>query len=95
MRRQTAMLVRMSGLRAKLAESAAAFRGNFENPQLRRLQLAGIGSVVGQWAYSIAVSVYAYEAGGAKAVGVVDPRPDDSGSDRCTVLVDARRPAPA
>ena len=65
------MLVRMSGLRAKLAESAAAFRRNFENPQLRRLQLAGTGSVVGQWAYSIAVSVYAYEAGGAKAVAVV------------------------
>ena len=71
MRRQPAMLVRMSGLRAKLAESAAAFRRNFENPQLRRLQLAGTGSVVGQWAYSIAVSVYAYEAGGAKAVAVV------------------------
>ncbi len=65
------MLARMSGLRAKLAESAAAFRGNFENPQLRRLQLAGIGSVVGQWAYSIAVSVYAFEAGGAKAVAIV------------------------
>jgi MFS family permease len=65
------MLARMSGLRAKLAESAAAFRGNFQNPQLRRLQLAGIGSVVGQWAYSIAVSVYAFEAGGAKAVAIV------------------------
>jgi len=65
------MLAQMSGLRAKLAESAAAFRGNFENPQLRRLQLAGIGSVVGQWAYSIAVSVYAFEAGGAKAVAIV------------------------
>jgi MFS family permease len=61
----------MKGLRVKLAESAAAFRGNFANPQLRRLQLAGAGSVVGQWAYSVAVSVYAYEAGGAKAVGIV------------------------
>ena len=61
----------MNGLREKLAESAGAFRSNFTNPQLRRLQLAGAGSVVGQWAYSIAVSVYAYEQGGAKAVGVV------------------------
>jgi MFS family permease len=61
----------MSGLRAKLAESAAAFRGNFANPQLRRLQLAGMGSVMGTWAYSVAVAVYAYEAGGAKAVGIV------------------------
>jgi MFS family permease len=61
----------VTGLREKLAESAAAFKGNFANPQLRRLQLAGAGSVIGQWAYSVAVAVYAYEAGGAKAVGVV------------------------
>jgi MFS family permease len=65
------MLAHVTGLREKLTESASAFRGNFSNPQLRRLQLAGIGSVVGQWAYSIAVSVYAYEAGGAKAVAIV------------------------
>jgi MFS family permease len=61
----------VTGLREKLGESAAAFRGNFANPQLRRLQLAGAGSVIGQWAYSVAVAVYAFEAGGAKAVGVV------------------------
>jgi MFS family permease len=61
----------MSGLRARLAESAAAFRGNFANPELRRLQLAGMGSVMGQWAYSVAVAVYAFEVGGARAVGVV------------------------
>jgi MFS family permease len=65
------MLGRMLDLREKLAESAAAFRENFGNPQLRRLQLAGAGSVMGQWAYSVALAVYAYEAGGAKAVGVV------------------------
>ena len=61
----------MSRWREKLAESAGALRSNFANPQLRRLQLAGVGSVTGQWAYSISVSVYAYEQGGAKAVGVV------------------------
>jgi MFS family permease len=61
----------MTGLRERLAESAAAFRGSLANPQLRRLQLAGAGSVIGQWAYSIAVAVYAFEAGGAKAIGVV------------------------
>jgi MFS family permease len=61
----------VSGLREKLAESATAFRSNFANPQLRRLQLAGAVSVAGQWAYSVAVSVYAYQAGGAKAVGIV------------------------
>jgi predicted MFS family arabinose efflux permease len=57
--------------RERLGESIAAFRGNFGNPGLRRIQLAGMGSVMGLWAYSVALAVYAYEAGGAKAVGVV------------------------
>ena len=61
----------MKLLRERLGESVAAFRGNFANPQLRRLQLAGAGSVMGQWAYSVALAVYAYNAGGAKAVGIV------------------------
>jgi MFS family permease len=69
--RAPAMLADVSGLREKLAESAAAFRGNFGNPQLRRLQLAGAGSVIGQWAYGVALAVYAFEVGGAKAVGIV------------------------
>jgi len=64
------MLARMN-LRVRLAESLAAFRGNFGNPQLRKLQLAGLGSVMGLWAYSVALAVYAYQAGGAKAVGIV------------------------
>ena len=64
------MLVRMSGLRAKLAESAAAFRGNF-----RILNSAGCSSLgSGRWWDSgrtaSPLSVYAYEAGGAKAVGL-------------------------
>jgi MFS family permease len=61
----------MSRAREQLRESLAAFRGNFANPQLRKLQLAGMGSVSGQWAYSVSLAVYAYEAGGAKAVGIV------------------------
>lgn len=61
----------MTVLRERLGESLTAFRGNFANPQLRRLQLAGAGSVMGQWAYTVALAVYAYNAGGAKAVGIV------------------------
>jgi MFS family permease len=61
----------MSGFRARLGESAAAFRGNFGNPNLRRIQLAGLGSVMGLWAYGVALAVYAYEADGAKGVGIV------------------------
>ena len=61
----------MSGFRARLGESAGAFRGNFGNPNLRRIQLAGLGSVMGLWAYGVALAVYAYEADGAKGVGIV------------------------
>src|SRR5580765_8609369 len=61
----------MSGFSAHLGESAGAFRGNFGNPNLRRIQLAGLGSVMGLWAYGVALAVYAYEADGAKGVGIV------------------------
>jgi MFS family permease len=61
----------MSRAREQLGESLGAFRDNFANRQLRRLQLAGICSVMGLWAYAVALAVYAYEVGGAKAVGIV------------------------
>jgi MFS family permease len=52
-------------------ESAAAFGEVFRNRNLRRLQLAWTGSVVGHWAYVIAVSVYAYGQDGNKGVGLI------------------------
>jgi MFS family permease len=55
----------------QLAESARAIRAAVANPDLRRLQLALASLVVGQWAYTVAVAVYAYEQGGAAAVGLV------------------------
>jgi MFS family permease len=58
-------------LLAQLAESGRAFRDVFENQALRRIQLAWAASILGTWAYGIAVVVYAYEQGGATAVGVV------------------------
>jgi MFS family permease len=58
-------------LTAQLRESLGALREVFRNPGLRRLQLAWIGSVTGDWAYAIALGVFAYEAGGATAVGLV------------------------
>ncbi|MGE5272242.1 MAG: MFS transporter [Verrucomicrobiota bacterium] len=61
----------MSRARDQLGESLSAFVDNFSNPQLRRLQLAGICSVMGLWAYAVALAVYAYDVGGAKAVGIV------------------------
>jgi MFS family permease len=59
------------GIRGRLAESWRAFAQAFRSPALRRLQLAGIGSTLAVWANSIAIAVYAYNADGAKAVGIV------------------------
>ena len=41
-----------------------------KNPNLRRVQLAFAGSTAGDWAYGVAITVWAFEAGGATAVGV-------------------------
>jgi MFS family permease len=59
------------GFRARLSESWRAFAQAFRSRELRRLQLAGAGSTLAVWAYSIAIAVYAYRADGAKAVGIV------------------------
>ena len=61
----------MRGLRSRLAGSAAAFVEVFRTRNLRWLELAWAASIVGHYAYLIAVSVYAYEIGGGKAVGLV------------------------
>jgi MFS family permease len=69
--RRTAILSRVRRLLAQLGESGRAFQDVFRNPALRRVQLAWAGSILGTWAYGIAVVVYAYQQGGATAVGVV------------------------
>lgn len=61
----------MRRLLSELNESLAVFRGVFRNPALRRIQLAWAASIIGTWAYAIAVVIYAYDQGGPKAVGVV------------------------
>lgn len=61
----------MRGFLRQLAESGQAFRDVFRNQALRRIELAWAASILGTWAYGIAVVVYAYEQGGATAVGVV------------------------
>jgi MFS family permease len=57
------------GRRAR--EAVSALRGAFANPLLRRLELAAIGSVTGEGLYALAVAVFAYQSGGAPAVGAV------------------------
>jgi MFS family permease len=61
----------VEALRRQLLDSLRAFKGIYRNASLRRLQLAWIGSSVGTWGYVVALMVYAYEQGGAAAVGLV------------------------
>jgi MFS family permease len=58
-------------LRDKVADAGRSLRSVFSNPGLRRLELAFAGSIVGDWAYAVAVALYAFEHGGPKAVGIL------------------------
>ena len=56
---------------SRYAASLRAFAKVFANPRVRNVQLAGAGSTLGTWAYAVALPVYAYHAGGARAVGLL------------------------
>src|SRR5919201_952111 len=58
-------------LRRRFFDSRAALSAIFRNPDLRRLEGSWAASTIGVWAYSIAAGVYAFQQGGATAVGVV------------------------
>ena len=58
---------RMRRARESLAIVAAVFR----NPDLRRVQLAWGASITGEWLHFVALGVFAYEVGGARAVGLI------------------------
>ena len=45
-------------------------RGALATADLRRLQLSSVASCTGGWAFMVGLSVYAYQAGGATAVGL-------------------------
>ncbi|HET8664881.1 MAG TPA: MFS transporter [Nocardioides sp.] len=51
-------------------ETGGSLKSVFVNRNLRRMQLAFAGSLIGNWAFTTAVSVWAYGEGGAKAVGI-------------------------
>ena len=61
-------MTRLSGV---LRESLRALGAVFSNPALRRIQLANSTSIVGGWAYVVALAVYAYQENGAYAVGLL------------------------
>lgn len=60
--------MRLSGA---VRESLGALGAVYRNPSLRRLQLANASSIVGGWAYVVALAVFAYRADGAYAVGLL------------------------
>jgi CRP-like cAMP-binding protein/predicted MFS family arabinose efflux permease len=57
-------------LRSQFAEPIEAFGSIWNNLALRRLEYAWAASVVGAWAFGTALGVYAFNQGGATAVGV-------------------------
>ena len=61
----------MAAILPRLKASSRALRAVVANPNLRRVQLARAGSVVSGWAYAVALSVFAFDAGGTTAVGIV------------------------
>jgi MFS family permease len=65
------MLYRVRELRDRARQSVGAVATVFRNPNLRRLQFAWAGSTIGQWAYGVALSVFAFRAGGAGTLGLV------------------------
>ena len=57
----------MTAVRTVLSEFAAVAR----NPNLRRLELAYGAAITSEWAFLVALGVFAYERGGATAVGIL------------------------
>ena len=66
-----AIVLQWIGLGGQLAESLAAVRSVFANPNLRRIELAFAGSAIGHYAFSVAIAIYAFHHGGVTAVGIV------------------------
>ena len=61
----------MTRLSTAVRESLGALGEVFSNPALRRIQLANASSIVGGFAYVVALAVFAYRADGAYAVGLL------------------------
>ena len=60
----------MKNARAAIRETRGSLAAVFRNQGLRRVELALTGSMIGDWAYATAVTVWAYGVGGVTAVGI-------------------------
>jgi MFS family permease len=56
---------------AQLREAGTAFSAVFRNSNLRRVELSWAGTVCAYWIFIVTLGLYAYERGGATAVGLV------------------------
>src|SRR5262249_44747046 len=61
----------LGAFRERLEESRSAFSAVFTNPNLRRVELPWAGTSRAYWMFIVALSFYAYDRGGAGAVGLV------------------------
>ena len=57
--------------RGRLKTAVGAFVSNAMNGNLRRAQLSYLGAWTAEWAFTVALAIVAYRAGGATAVGLV------------------------
>src|SRR5947208_14964519 len=58
-------------LREQLRESGHAFSEVFRNSNLRRVEVSWAGTVCAYWIFIVTLGLYAYQHGGAAAVGLV------------------------
>jgi MFS family permease len=61
----------LTSFRERLGESVDAFRSVFTNRALLRVELSWAAAITAYWAFIVALAVYAYNEGGAAAVGLV------------------------
>jgi MFS family permease len=55
---------------SRSAQALSALRSVYKNPDLRRVELAWGASIATEWAHYVALGVFAYDEGGAAAVGI-------------------------
>lgn len=60
----------LASTKSALRETRGSMAAVFRNPGLRRIEFALTGSMIGDWAYATAVTVWAYGVGGVTAVGI-------------------------
>jgi hypothetical protein len=53
-----------------LGQVLAGVRTAVRNPQIRRVELAWGAAIAAEWAHFVALGVFAYQRGGASAVGL-------------------------